>query len=139
MLRRTARGRPDQSRSGDRSRTAPAAGQTAPHQRERSEPAVPGRSSRPPGTIDERGELGVNEGRLAQREVTFLRWVVSGALIYSTAVIVLPKCRLSGRVPIQRGDTGVSTGAPVPFHRQNQRRLPRLPEGSRKAARLWRS
>jgi len=34
--------------------------------------------------------LGVNEGRLARREVTFLRWVVSGALIYSAAVIVLP-------------------------------------------------
>jgi hypothetical protein len=32
----------------------------------------------------------VNEGRLAQREVTLLRWVVSGALIYSAAVIVLP-------------------------------------------------
>jgi hypothetical protein len=32
----------------------------------------------------------VNEGRLAQREVTFLRWVVSGALIYSAAVIVPP-------------------------------------------------
>ena len=32
----------------------------------------------------------MNEGRLARREVTFLRWVVSGALIYSAAVIVLP-------------------------------------------------
>jgi hypothetical protein len=32
----------------------------------------------------------VNEGRLVRREVTFLRWVVSGALIYSAAVIVLP-------------------------------------------------
>jgi hypothetical protein len=32
----------------------------------------------------------VNEGRRTRREVTFLRWVVSGALIYSAAAIVLP-------------------------------------------------
>jgi hypothetical protein len=56
----------------------------------RGTPRKPGRSSRPPGAIDERVELGVNEGRRARREVTFLRWVVSGALIYSAAAIVLP-------------------------------------------------
>ena len=30
----------------------------------------------------------MNEGRLARREVTFLRWVVSGALINSAAIVL---------------------------------------------------
>ena len=38
----------------------------------------------------------MNEGRLARREVTFLRWVVSGALIYSAAVIVLQNVASAG-------------------------------------------
>ena len=38
---------------------------------------------------------------------------------------------LGERVPIPRGNTGVSTRAPLPLHREDERRLPRLPEGSR--------
>ena len=46
---------------------------------------------------------------------------------------------LSERVPIPRVNTGISAGAPVPIDRADERRLSRLPEGSRKAARLWRT
>jgi hypothetical protein len=35
-------------------------------------------------------------------------------------------------IPISRGDARIPTGASLPFDRQNQRRLPRLPERSHK-------
>jgi hypothetical protein len=82
--------------------------------------------------------LGVNEGRLARREVTFLRWVVSGALIHSAELIVLPNVA-SAREDRSREVTREFQREPsVPIDRQDERRLSELSERSHKGARLWR-
>jgi hypothetical protein len=41
-------------------------------------------------------------------------------------------------IQVPRGDAGIPTRASLPFNRQDQRRLPRLPERSHRAARLRR-
>jgi hypothetical protein len=46
---------------------------------------------------------------------------------------------LGERVPIARGDTGISARASLPFDGAHNRRLPRLPQGSHKGPRLWRT